>query len=211
MTYVGELPKVIASMAEEHSDIGKVACDMEAPGGFTLQQHWEKGKAQKMMENGHYDAVVIQGQSSESLEDLESFKTYGAKLAAFALKHNAVPYFFSAWSCCTPFACSKQSLADDQKTLDSDYAGLAKSANGIVVPVGAAWSAYRTKHPEPIGVLTSDNAHPNAKGTYLNACVFFETLFGVKPTGQKAIKGMSGADVKELQQIAHSVVAKRLR
>jgi len=211
MTYVGDLPKVLVKMAEEHNEVGKVAVDMEAPGGFTLQQHWESGKPQKMMDTGHYDAVVIQGQSTESLDDLEPFKTYGGKLAAMALKHKAVPYFFSTWSCCTPFACSKESLADDQKTLDSDYAGLAKSSNGILVPVGAAWSAYRSKHPKPIGVLTTDNAHPNAQGAYLNACVFFETLFGLSSVGMRGPTGVSAADAKELQEIAHSVVNQHRR
>lgn len=51
MTYVGDLPKQVARLAAEHN-FGAVVCDMEAPGGVTLKQHWESGKAQKMIQTG---------------------------------------------------------------------------------------------------------------------------------------------------------------
>ena len=207
MTYVGDLPKQVARLAAEHN-FGAVVCDMEAPGGVTLKQHWESGKAQKMIQTGNYDAVVIQGQSTESLDDLPSFKTYGIKFAEEASKYHATPYLFSVWSTCSPFACNAESLAQAQTSIDGDYADVAKATGAVIVPVGWAWAAYRTAHPSPIGVLTSDNAHPNNMGAYLNAAVFFESLFDKSSLGSKVVTGVSDAAAKEMQTIAHAVVSK---
>ena len=103
MTYVGNLPKLIAGMAKGHQ-VDAVTYDSETPGGVTLKQHFENGKAVKKIQSGHYDVVVIQGQSSEAIDDYENFKEYGIKLANEASKHGSKPVLFSAWSCCTPFA-----------------------------------------------------------------------------------------------------------
>ena len=80
---------------------------------MTLKQHFENGKAVKKIQSGHYDVVVIQGQSSEAIDDYENFKEYGIKLASEASKYGSKPVLFSAWSCCTPFACSGEQLEDD--------------------------------------------------------------------------------------------------
>lgn len=71
MTYVGNLPKLISQIASEHSH--SLTTDSETPGGTTLEQHFN-GKARSTIQTGKYDIVVIQGQSSEAIDDYENFK-----------------------------------------------------------------------------------------------------------------------------------------
>ena len=207
MTYVGNLPKLIAGMAKGHQ-VDAVTYDSETPGGVTLKQHFENGKAVKKIQSGHYDVVVIQGQSSEAIDDYENFKEYGIKLANEASKHGSKPVLFSAWSCCTPFACSGEQLEDDHESIRKAYEDIAKATQAIIAPVGKAWQLYRKSHPQPVGVLTSDNCHPNNDGAYLSACVFFETIFpGMSSVGTSFHGSVKSENLaKELQATAHSAV-----
>ena len=72
MTYVGNLPKLISQIATEHGH--SLTVDSETPGGTTLAQHFN-GKARSTIQTGKYDIVVIQGQSSEAIDDYENFKS----------------------------------------------------------------------------------------------------------------------------------------
>ena len=45
-------------------------------------------------------------------------------------------------------------------------------------------------------------------GAYLNAAVFFESLFDKSSIGSKVVTGVSEAAAKEMQTIAHAVVSK---
>ena len=50
------------------------------------------------------------------------------------------------------------------------------------------------------------NKHPNAAGQYLNACVFFATIFGESPVGAATVKGVTDDEALGLQQVAAGVV-----
>ena len=115
---------------------------------------------------------------------------------------------FSAWSCCTPFACSGEQQAEDYQTISQAYEDIAKETKATIVPVGKAWQLYRKSHPQNVGELTSDNCHPNQDGAYLSACVFFETIFAGTSSVGSTFNGNVKSDsiAKELQATAHSAV-----
>jgi hypothetical protein len=58
----------------------------------------------------------------------------------------------------------------------------AKETKSIVAPVGIAWADVASKEPS-IDLYYKDGAHPSPAGTYLNACVFYATIFGRSPVG----------------------------
>ena len=207
MTYVGNLPKLITQIAAEHH-FDSISVDSVTPGGTTLQQHYDKGIATKKIQSGNYDIVVIQGQSSEAIDDYENFKTYGIKLANEAIKYKAKPFLFSAWSCCTPFACSGEQQQEDYEAISKAYEDISKATKATIVPVGKSWQLYRKAHPKKVGELTSDNCHPNQDGAYLSACVFFETIFaGTSSVGTNFHGNVQMENIaKELQATAHSAV-----
>ena len=110
--------------------------------------------------------------------------------------------FYSARSCCTPFACSGEQLQRSRTSVRGYCKGY-KSYHCT-----EAWQLYRKSHPQPVGVLTSDNCHPNDDGAYLSACVFFETIFpGMSSVGTSFHGSVKSENLaKELQATAHSAV-----
>lgn len=69
--------------------------------------------------------------------------------------------------------------------------------------VGWYWGKDRDGVPE----LKMDGHHVGALGCYLAGCVWYESLFGKSVVGNKFVpEGMSAADVKYLQQVAHKAV-----
>ncbi len=66
--------------------------------------------------------------------------------------------------------------------LNGAYSGIAKELGATVAPVGVAWT--RALATDPTLVLhQADRSHPNLKGSYLAACVFYATLLDRSPVG----------------------------
>jgi hypothetical protein len=55
-------------------------------------------------------------------------------------------------------------------------------------------------------LYSSDQSHPSLEGSYLTACVFYETLFHKSVLSNTYTAGVSSTNVSFLQQIAHDVV-----
>jgi hypothetical protein len=72
--------------------------------------------------------------------------------------------------------------------------------------VGYLWSIVRQERPT-LELWQADGSHPSVAGTYLAACVFYALIFRQSPEGLPGADGLSGADVRVLQQVAASVAA----
>jgi hypothetical protein len=60
--------------------------------------------------------------------------------------------------------------------------------------------------------LGADKFHANAQGEYLLGCVWFAFFYGESVVGNTFVpKGVSAADVKVLQRVAHRVVSEKQR
>jgi hypothetical protein len=96
-----------------------------------------------------------------------------------------------AWSGGSPTALAK--------LLHDGYEKAATQNGGVRVPVGDAWMLTLNKHPE-INLYQADGSHPLPTGTYLAACVFSATLFGVDPTVVKWVPdGVTAAEATALR------------
>jgi hypothetical protein len=54
--------------------------------------------------------------------------------------------------------------------------------NAVVAPVGMAWKKALAADPKLV-LHQADKSHPNPKGSYLAACVFYATLLDKSPVG----------------------------
>ena len=77
-------------------------------------------------------------------------------------------------------------------------------------PMFLAWQTAFKEKPN-LSLHIGDFSHPNPAGSYLNACVFYETLFGRSPEGLprtirsaagKVLVDLSESDAKLLQHAA---------
>jgi hypothetical protein len=182
-TYFNNLPDVIAKLADAGHQ-KKVEFVMQAPGGWRLKDHWDRGDLRKALQNQKWDYVVLQDQSQlgdnhvvdgkPRITTDENFHPSAVEIAKAIRDAGAIPVFYLTWA--------KKSVPEDQAMIDNAYFRAAKETKSIVAPVGIAWTDVRTKDPS-IQLYIADGSHPTSAGTYLAACVFYATIFGRSPVG----------------------------
>jgi len=136
-TYFNNLPEIFARLAQAGGR-GKVETRMDAPGGWRLKDHWEKGEARKALRDGRWDFVVLQDQSTLGVNDYfegkprvtsdEVFKPYAEKWAAAIREAGATPVFYLTWA--------RKATPEDQAALNYAYMTAAREGKAVVAPVG---------------------------------------------------------------------------
>jgi hypothetical protein len=83
---------------------------------------------------------------------------------------------------------------------------LADSLHFMVAPIGEAWRRVMDERPD-IDLMDSDGMHPNNVGGYLQACVYYATVFRKSPEslGYWCL-GIPRADSDYLQRVAAETV-----
>jgi hypothetical protein len=182
-TYFNNLPDVFAKLVDA-SHLKKTDYAMQAPGGWRLKDHWDKGQARQAIQSQKWDYVVLQDQSQLGDEHVidgkprittdENFYPTAIEMAKAIQTAGAIPVFYLTWA--------KKAVFEDQAMLDNAYFRAAKETKSIVAPVGVAWAEVRSKNPG-IELYIEDGSHPSPAGTYLAACVFYATIIGRSPIG----------------------------
>ncbi|MGE5110255.1 MAG: hypothetical protein ACM3JB_05310 [Acidobacteriaceae bacterium] len=182
-TYFNNLPEIFAKMAEAGHQ-KKIVYEMEAPGGLRLKDHWERAATRNALARQKWDYVVLQDQSQlgtnyyfegkPRIASDELFHTYAVDFAKAIHDAGAIPVLFLTWA--------KKTIPQDQLALNAAYMRVAKETKSIVAPAGLAWTDVENRYPE-IDLFYKDGSHPSQAGSYLNACVFYATIFGRSPVG----------------------------
>jgi hypothetical protein len=94
-----------------------------------------------------------------------------------------------------------------QDRLRTSYLEMGINNDARVAPCGAAWAALKldslTFHN---GLYTGDGSHPSSWGQYLNACVFYATIFHKSPVGITWYSVVGQSDAEILQALAEEIV-----
>src|SRR5688572_18018901 len=85
LTYSNDLPALVAELAV--MDQKKVTYKVIAPGGYSLEDHWNMGEVRKEIAKGVYDIVVGQQGPSALPESQVLLKEYAGKFAKESAKH----------------------------------------------------------------------------------------------------------------------------
>jgi hypothetical protein len=144
---------------------------------FSLQDHWEKGDAQRAIASAKWNFVVLQ-QGPSALEDSrQSLLDYTRRFAKLIRDAGATPALYMVWP-------SKARFRDFDRVVES-YALAAREVKVIVLPVGAAWQQAWKLDPK-LPLYGEDQFHPSPAGSYLAALVIYAKLFGTSPQGLPA-------------------------
>lgn len=199
LTYTNDLPGTIAAIAKDTGRPEFVHAS-ETPGGCTLKKHWEDGKALAKIQSRSWDWVVLQEMSAGSTKHPEDMTTFGTRFADEIAKTGAKTAWYMTWA--------YVDQPETQPAITKAYADLSAATHGTLVPVGDAWSAYRSAHPDE--KFYNDNRHPSPAGTYLAACVFYSVFYGVSPVGLPAHPAtLDAAQVRRIQETAWTTVHDR--
>lgn len=186
------MPELIAQLAAAHGN--QFEHRLIQAGGASLRMHWNKGEAQKAIQEMSYDYVVLQEQSTLPVKNPSRMHENIRLFAPVIKSSGAQTALYLTWA--------RQNALETQQALTAAYTTIGAELGATVVPVGNAWQKFLRAHQRPV-LYDKDQSHPTLAGSYLAACVFFAALFGKSPVGSASeLKGLTPTEVGLLQQTA---------
>ena len=170
LTATNDLPAYVKALAAARGRT--LETKTIAPGGFSLEDHWNAGTAPAELATGNWDWVVMQQGPSALRESEENMKVWAKRVAAAARDAGTTPALLTVW----PESYRRPQLV----TVMGSYRRSAKVAGAVLIPGGDAWwAAWNCKDGFPL--YGPDGFHPSRLGTYEAALVIEGKLFGDSP------------------------------
>lgn len=217
-TAFNNLPNLVQQLGQQGSRV--VITSSNTPGGYTLAQHLTNTNALQFIRQGNWDVVILQEQSQIPTIPFYrdgQFMPAGQDLADTirAYQPCAKVLYYLTWgrqnggqqcdggavNCSPNFA----NFGHMQDSLTAAYTRLAQATQSILAPVGEAWRWHIDRGGAVLH--TADQSHPNALGSYLAACVFYNMIWQVPSSGNSYRGTLSATQAQALQQAADSTVA----
>ncbi len=190
------LPDLVAQLAAARGQ--QLQHQLIQTGGASLRMHWNKGEAQRAIEQTRYDYVVLQEQSTLPLKNPQRFHE-NVRLFDQAIKAaGAKTALYLTWA--------RQNAPETQAAITDAYTAIGEELGARIIPAGIAWENFLRKQPS-LPLHDKDQSHPALAGSYLAACVFFAVLFGETPVGIASdLKGLTQTEAELLQKTAWAAV-----
>lgn len=214
-TYVNNLPSLIYNVARANGDT--LAYDANTIGGYSFNNHFNNALSISKIKAQPWDYVVLQAQSQEpSFPDQQVMNQtypYAMKLDS-VIKENSNctnTVFYETWgrklgdqqNCAFyPPLCTYLGM---QARLKKWYKTFADDTDDIMAPVGEGFRASIAANPT-LELYDPDQSHPSLAGSYLAACVFYETLFQRSVLSNTYNPGLAVNTLTFLQQTAHDLM-----
>ena len=218
-TGVNKLPDVFLDVVKG-SGRKEPVVKSSTPGGRTLKQQLGIVGSMKLIDEGGWDVVVLQGQSQEPAlaeTDEATRKEFLASAAELcqrvrAKSPQAKIYFYETWARHADYWTESKkasAMGKDPKEMQARlrkwYGVAAKDNKAQLVPCGDAWELNYASS-SPARLHQKDNSHPEFVGTYLNALIFFGKIYGVKDPAPKGACKLDEAQAKLMQAYAAKVL-----
>ena len=176
LTYTNNLPGMFRALAEAAGKSRPFVRAVTGP-GFSLEDQWNQGDAQKAIAVGSWDYVVLQQGPSASADGISVLRAYSERFAKQIRGVGGKPVLYMVWP--------STGRPQDFDGVVQSYAGAARSVGGLLCPAGDAWRLAWKQDPK-IAFYSSDGLHPTAAGTYVAALTFFGLFYGQSPVGLPA-------------------------
>ncbi len=210
------MPSMIQSLAM--ADGNTLTFDANVPGGYTLQSHSTNATSLQKIKAQSWDFVVLQDQSQ-----VPSFPWAQVQTEVFPFAETLVDSIRSANACAIPVFFNTWGRQNGDPQWDSintfekmndrlfrAYAYMAEQNSTLLAPIGMAFKHIKQ---DPAAVVTfhqlysPDGSHPSSFGSYLAACVFYESLFAESSVGNTFRPNAINANQAEyLQTVANHVL-----
>lgn len=190
LTIAHDLPAMLVALARGGGAEPPVTRTI-AVGGFSLEDHWNQGDAQRAISAGGWDVVVLQQGPSALPQSRRLLVDYTRKFATVIRAAGATPALYAVWP-----SINRQA---DFAAVSASYAAAARAANGKHLAVGDAWRQTLREHRD-LALYSDDGLHPTRAGTYLAALVMHRALYGPAPAALPAL-GLPPAEATRLQAV----------
>ncbi|PRX57168.1 SGNH/GDSL hydrolase family protein [Flagellimonas meridianipacifica] len=166
LTFSNNLPELVKEEVKQKGI--QLEVDMIAYPNYALIDHWEDGKAQKMIKKGKYDFVLIQQGPSSQSYGREVLFDYGRRFKNLCETNQGELVFFMVWP--------SQSYYSTFDAVVKNHEDAAKAINARICPVGKVWKKHFDSTND-YSYYGSDGFHPSLKGSEVAAETIVATLF----------------------------------
>jgi hypothetical protein len=167
-----------------------------ALGGYSLERHWNDPNTLRKIRETKWDYVVLQEQSQTPIINRKQFFDFARKFDEEIRGDGAKTILLMTWE-----RPDSKEIGVTTDSLAATYTDLGKQLGATVAPAGIAFA--RALRQRPGLVLNNPDGHPTMEGTYLAACVLYQTIFGQSPVGNPYSQTSISEDTRTyLQQIA---------
>lgn len=210
-TFTNDLPQIFYNMT--------LAFDKECEvyelteGGYYLQQFDDpKDELGAKLENGlkstKLDFVILQDNTNASASDSpdKDMYPYIASLDAKIKESGGQTALFMTWAPKNGISSTITLSRDEiQSTIANNYITAANQIDGLLFPVGIAFSIVADEHPD-IELWDQDEMHPSLAGSYLASCIMYAQLFQESPEGCTYIDDLDSNTASILQATASKLI-----
>lgn len=176
-----------------HPDWNAVV-NAQTGGGYTLENHYHDQATLNSINEGDWDLVILQEQSSRPITDPELFYAYADSLHQVIAESGALTGFYMTWAW--------RNNPEMYEPIRDAYNYIGAYLNALVVPAGVAYH-NNDQQPHAPDLYSSDNYHPSLNGTYLVACLMLAKIWNVNPIGNAYYPaGIDLATANYLQNLA---------
>ena len=97
-TYYHDMPRMIAGLSEAADHTADLDIETSTASGVSLQWHWNHTPTRILIEQGGWDAVVLQERSGGPLEDKPEMHEYARRLHSEIADQGAETIFYMTWA-----------------------------------------------------------------------------------------------------------------
>lgn len=189
LTYSNDLPLIVQAMAKAAGKSLEV--DSVTGGGYSLDDHWNDGGAQRAIASRRWTYVILQHGPSSLPESRAELRAAVKRFAPVIRKAGAKPALFMVWP-----PADRISYFDDVRDA---YALAAADVSGLFIPAGEAWRAAWRRDPQA-PLYSGDDFHPSAAGSYAAALSIYGMIFKTPPQGLPARLQLASGQVVQVPE-----------
>jgi hypothetical protein len=205
-TFFNGMPGMLHGLSESPESSVVLEVENSTSPGASFESHSRNGRTIRLLRKG-WDEVLLQAESASqaSIQQSESFHTYGIQLAQMAKVHEGRPALLVNW----PYDPSL--FKGDEGYERSEHLAFLRSVNARLaadaklerVNLAGVWESVRLANPEL--KLTSDGNHPTVAGSYLYALAAYKHVTGASVASLSYVPG--GLDPETARMLRDTVDA----
>jgi hypothetical protein len=198
LTEANGLPAIVETLSRQRGET-PISTASVVFGGFSLEDHWNQGTAQRRIAEGGWSIVVLQQGPSSLPESQLALREWTRRFDAVIRTSGARTALYMVWP--------ESSRRDAFDAVSRSYARAAEDVAGMLLPVGEAWRAAWRRDPG-MPLYGPDGFHPTPTASYLAALVIYQQISGRSPVGLPAWTQMPADRALLLQEAAQEANAR---
>ncbi|WP_452602096.1 T9SS type A sorting domain-containing protein [Pontimicrobium sp. MEBiC06410] len=214
ITYFNNLPQTFEAIAEEQGY--QIDLDQHTPGGTGFVHHVNNAALYQKFRDRTWDYVVLQPGSNESpgfSYSIDQTIERGKQLRDSILKYSpcaSIYYYEIAYGIVDDTQASFDQYLERSQLIKDNITQMSNETGIPLAPVGECFKTSMLTDDSEFLWGGYGDIHPNAKGSFLGACTFYNALFKKEIINSNVNAGLTNEEANYFRGIAQDVMLNNL-